>query len=102
MNKKATVLDIAMNLNRIANWAVDDYGRKKKRINFFLEETSQQIKSLESFNFDSLFKKTWRHFLKEYLRLEKEGEKEPKDKLYWAEMMMTWGNILTHRAQLIK
>ncbi len=101
MDKKAKILDIAMNLNRIGNWAADDYKGKKKRIKLFLDQTTHEINSLDTALFSDPFKKTFEVFLKKYAELKKSGKSGPEDELYWAEMMMTWGNILTHRAQLI-
>lgn len=101
MDKKAKILDIAMNLNRVGNWAADGYQAKRKRILTFLDQTTNYIKSLEPADFTDPFKKTFSKFEKEYLKLEKEGKKGPEDTLLWAEKMMTWGNILTHRAKLI-
>jgi len=98
---KTKILDIAMNLNRIGNWAADDFNKKRKRILFFLVQTTEYISSLTPESFSAPFKKTYHRFLKEYLKLEEEAKIGPKDKLYWAEKMMTWGNILTHRAKLI-
>lgn len=101
MDKKAIILDIAMNLNRIGNWIADDFKNKEKRINFFLEETRRMIDSLNPLEFSEKFQKTYRQFLKDYSNLENGLKTNPKDPLYFAEMMMTWGNILTHRAKLI-
>lgn len=101
MNAKAKILDIAMNLNRIGNWAADDYHGKRKRILAFLKQTSEYINLIEGFDFSSNFKKTYERFIKEYKELEKARKEKPKDELLWAERMMTWGNILTHRAKLI-
>lgn len=101
LNQKAKILDIAMNLNRIGNWAADDFDKKRKRILFFLDQTSEYLKGLKPQFFREPFKKTYDLFLKEYLKLEEEAKIGPKDKLYWAEKMMTWGNILTHRAKSI-
>lgn len=101
MNNRAIVLDIAMNLNRIGNWAADGFTIKQKRINLFLDQTSQYIKSLDSAQFKYSFKRTFDRFLKEYSKLEKVGKKRPKDEALWAEKMMTWGNILTHRSKLL-
>ncbi len=99
MSQKALILDIAMNLNRIGNWAADDFEAKKKRIELFLSQTSTYIKNVEEFNFKEPFKSTFDKFLKEYQTMKNfDGE---KDKLVWAEKMMTWGNILTHRAKLV-
>lgn len=102
MDKKAKILDIAMNLNRIGNWAADDFDGKKKRIKAFISLTSTSVNSLASSSFSDPFRATYEKFLAEYRTLEKAAQKRPKDELYWAEEMMTWGNILTHRSSLIK
>lgn len=101
MNNKAKILDIGMNLNRVGNLAADNYEKKKKRINIFLEETKEYINSIDQDSLSESFKKTFAKFLKEYSLLEKEGIKKQDDQLKWAETMMTWGNILTHRAKTI-
>lgn len=101
MNNKAKILDIAMNLNRVGNLAADDYEKKKKRINIFLEETKEYIDSIDKSSLSSSFRKTFDLFLKEYFLLEKENIKTHEEKLRWAEEMMTWGNILTHRVKII-
>ncbi|OGV89562.1 hypothetical protein A2Z41_01215 [Microgenomates group bacterium RBG_19FT_COMBO_39_10] len=98
---KKKVLDIAMNLNRIGNWAADDYSGKKERIKTFLRNTSSYIQDLDKNSLPSAFVSTFNNFVKEYHSLEKEGIKEPKNPVFWAEDMMTWGNILTHRSKLI-
>lgn len=100
MKNKAKILDIGMNLNRVGNLAADDYKKKKKRINIFLEETKEYINSINESSLPNPFKKTFTKFLKEYSLLEKKRIKKQDDQLKWAEDMMTWGNILTHRAKL--
>ncbi|MFH1833248.1 MAG: hypothetical protein ABH816_03775 [Candidatus Levyibacteriota bacterium] len=102
MNNEAKILDIAMNLNRIGNWAADGYAARQKRIHLFLDQTSKYLNSLDSSKFSDSFKKTFELFLKEFPKLEKSGKNGPKDELLWAEKIMTWGNILTHRAKLIR
>ena len=101
MSNKAKILDIAMNLNRVGNLAADDYEKKKKRIDIFLEETNEYIDSIDKSSLSKSFQRTFDKFLKEYLLLEKENIKTHAEKLYWAEQMMTWGNILTHRIKII-
>ncbi len=101
MDNRAKVLDIAMNLNRIGNWAADDYSGKKERIKIFLRNTSSYIQALDKDSLPGTFVGTFNNFVKEYRLLEKEGLKNPKNPLLWAEEMMTWGNILTHRSKLI-
>lgn len=101
MDTKAKILDIAMNLNRIGNWAADDFISKKKRIHIFLDETTQSLETLSATSLSKPFQKTYLIFQKEYAKLEKEGKEGPKDNLLWAEDLMTWGNILTHRVKLL-
>jgi|SRR3989344_17952 len=101
MDKRAVVLDIAMNLNRVGNWAADDFGKKRKRIRTFLSQTTNYISTLDKNSFDQKFAKTFDKFLLDYIKLEKEAKKGPVDTLSWAETAMTWGNILTHRSKLI-
>jgi len=102
MDTKAKILDIAMNLNRIGNWAADDFDGKEKRIRMFLDQTNGYIESVPKSSLREPFKKTFDRFLEEYDVLKHEGEKKPTDTLAWAERLMTWGNILTHRTQLLK
>lgn len=101
MDTKAKILDIAMNLNRIGNWAADDYGARRERIITFLGSTTGYIQSLDSSNLPYSFAQTFNDFAKAYSSLEKEGLKGPSNPLVWAESMMTWGNILTHRSRLL-
>lgn len=102
METRLKILNIAMNLNRIGNWAADGYQAKQKRIKLFLNETSEYLKTLDKASLPTSLKDTFRHFLNEYKKLENEGLIGPKDPMAWAEQMMTWGNILTHRSRLIK
>lgn len=101
MDNKALVLDIAMNLNRIGNWAADDLTGKKKRIDFFLDQTTQYVKSLDRSSMSDNFRKTFNKFLEEYKSLTQEIKVNSRDNEIWGEKMMTWGNILTHRSKLI-
>lgn len=102
MTTKAKILDIAMNLNRIGNWAADGYLSRKDRICIFLTNTSNYLKEIEDVEFPPSVAGTMRVFMKEYKVLESEGLSSPKNPDIWAEKMMTWGNILTHRARLFK
>ena len=101
MDEKAKILDIAMNLNRIGNWAADDYEAKRERIELFLGNTTDYINSLPKDKLSKKFRKTYEAFLEEFVELKKAGQQGVKDPLKWAEDMMTWGNILTHRSKLI-
>jgi len=101
MDEKHKILDIAMNLNRIGNWAADDFLGKKPRILLFMKQTSDYLNHLSPKNYPPALKNTLTLFLNEFRLMSNEVEQLP-DQLLWAEKMMTWGNILTHRAQLLK
>lgn len=101
METRAKILDIAMNLNRVGNLAADRYSLKKNRIRMFLDETTEYLEDVKNDNFSERFKKTFDLFISEYIKLEKEARGHIKDELLWAEKMMTWGNILTHRSKLL-
>lgn len=101
MDTKAKVLDIAMNLNRVGNWAADDYAGKRERIITFLLGTSDYIKELDQSSLPSSFAGTFDKFINQYPILQKEGVNGPKNPIFWAESMITWGNILTHRSKLL-
>lgn len=101
MDTKAKILDIAMNLNRIGNWAADGFALKKNRIDTFLTQTSKYMSDIDKDSLSEPFKKTFLKFSTEYQRLEKSAKSNLLDELSWAEKMMTWGNILTHRAKFL-
>lgn len=90
-----------MNLTRMGNWAADDYWAKQKRIATFMRQTSNDVATLRSATFGKRFERTFTKFDKEFRRLEAEAKDIPADTQTWAEQMMTWGNILTHRAKLL-
>ena len=101
MDTKAKILDIAMNLNRIGNWAADGYTEKRGRIDTFLRQTSDYIESIDPTIYQKPFGKTIQIFVDEYQKLRTSLKDKNFDELFFAEKMMTWGNILTHRAKLL-
>ena len=101
MDNKSKILDIAMNLNRLGNWAADGYKPKKERIIMFLDDTTQYIQDLKKETLPPQFRNIFELFLEKYKILEKTGIEGLEDPDKWAEEMMTWGNILTHRSKLI-
>lgn len=101
MTQRELVLDIAMNLTRIGNWAADGYQPRHKRIMLFLKETQRMVRKLENLTLSDTFEPTWTRFLKAFSKLSRQGKTAPPDTLGWAEDMMTWGTILTHRASLV-
>jgi len=99
MDTKSKILDLAMNLTRIGNWAADGFADRKEKIRIFLKDTDQYFESLDKTRFPKNFAPTYTRFRNEYRLLRK--DKNPKDPLAWAEKLFTWGNILTHRASLL-
>lgn len=99
---KQQILDIAMNLTRIGNWAADGYEAKQKRIELFLNQTDGYLSALGNTQFSARFAPTMQTFIPAFASLYKEAETKPADVDVWAEKMMTWGNILTHRASLLQ
>lgn len=90
---KQTVMDIAMNLNRIGNWIADDFDSNLKKINIFIANTDGYIANVTSVPVE--FDKTWSFFLQKYPEFKNNLKNN-------AENFMTYGNILTHRARLIE
>lgn len=90
------IMDIAMNLARIGNWAADDFDGKEKRIWQFFNQTKQYLDALDFSAYAPRVQRTLRAFRKTFT------EPAPHEKNQWAEKMLTWSNILTHRAKLQK
>lgn len=101
MDNKVKILDIAMNLNRVGNWSADGFSSKQKRILMFLAQTSNYLKSIDQSLLNESFRKVFLKFLEDYRVLEQKAKNGQVDDLEWAEKMMTWGNILTHRSKLL-
>lgn len=99
MDTKSKILDLAMNLTRVGNWAADGFADRKEKILIFLKNSDRSLNSMEKIKFPADFSTIYSRFRREYLKLRK--DKNPKDQLVWAERMLTWGNILTHRANLL-
>ena len=101
VNTKQHILDIAMNLTRIGNWAADGYEAKNSRIKVFMEQTNTYIDEVRHMVISNRFKQTFDAFDPVFQYLYKEASLKPANTEVWAETMMTWGNILTHRASLL-
>jgi hypothetical protein len=98
---KQQILDIAMNLHRIGNWSADGYDAKQKRILLFLSQTSRYIATIDTTSMPPSIANTFNTFKPIFRELYREGQSKPDNTDIWAETMMTWGNILTHRASLL-
>ena len=93
MNAKELILNIAVNLGRLCRWAMDG---RKARVEQFLAQTEDYLKVLESLPKSSRFIPTYEWFKKDFERLSHDVRMDAD----WAESMLTWANILSHRASL--
>lgn len=93
------ILNISVNMARIAYWTADSLDSKRKLIDKFLEQTRSYIADLEHQNISKDFKPTLDRFKKEFDNLNNEAVAQ-NNKSSWAERALTWANILQHRAKL--
>lgn len=93
MSTKEIVLNIAVNLGRLCRWTMEG---RKARVDQFLAETQGYLKDLESAPKSSRFLPTYEWFKKDFENLSHNVRLDAD----WAESMLTWANILSHRASL--
>ena len=93
MDAKELTLNIAVNLGRLCRWAMEG---RRARIDQFLAETEEYLKILESTPKSRRFRPTYEWFKKDFEFLSHNVHMDAD----WAESMLTWANILTHRASL--
>lgn len=93
MSAEDLTLNIAVNLGRLSRWAMED---KPARVNQFLTETASYVDQLEKAPKSQKFIPTFVSFKRKFIELKNNVSLDK----YWAEDMLTWANILTHRAKL--
>jgi len=93
MSAKDLILNIAVNLGRLGRWAME---KKPKRMKIFLLETEGFLEQLEKAPKSDRFQKTFDLFSKKFVLLKNDVQLDDD----WAEQMLTWANILSHRAKL--
>jgi hypothetical protein len=93
MDAKEITLNIAVNLGRLCRWAMEGRGA---RVDQFLAETAEYVKALELAPKSDRFLLTYEWFRKDFNSLSRDVQMNED----WAESMLTWANILSHRAQL--
>ena len=93
MEARELILNIAVNLGRICRWAMEG---RKERVEQFLAETEVYVNALEKAPKSSRFLPTYEWFKTDFKRLCHDVRMDAN----WAEAMLTWANILTHRASL--
>ncbi len=93
MGAREITLNIAVNLGRLCRWAIEG---RKERVEQFLVQTEEYLKALESAPKSDRFLPTYEWFKDDFKRLSRDVQMNAD----WAESMLTWANILTHRASL--
>ncbi len=93
MGAKELILNIAVNLNRISRFAMEG---KVKRVKQFVDENDEYIKEVDKLKLSDKFNSTFERFKKDIVELK---NKKVFDEM-WSEEMLTWANILEHRAKL--
>jgi len=93
MDAKEITLNIAVNLGRLCRWAMEG---RRPRLDQFLTETEEYVKALEDAPKSDRFMPTYEWFKKDFNTLSHDVRMDAD----WAESMLTWANILSHRAQL--
>lgn len=94
------IMDIAMNLARIGNWAAHDFEGKEKRINMFLEQTNVYLQNLDVTIYSESTQRALARFSQAFNSLRAQTPHVSEEKLLWSDAMLTWSNILTHKAKL--
>ena len=93
MDAKELTLNIAVNLGRLCRWAMEG---RKSRVDQFIVETHAYLKALEDAPKTARFLPTYELFKKDFEFLSQNVHMDSD----WAEAMLTWANILSHRASL--
>ena len=93
MDAREIILNIAVNLGRLCRFAMEG---RRERIEQFLAQTEEYLKALESTPKSGRFLPTYEWFKNDFYRLSRDVHMDAD----WAESMLTWANILTHRASL--
>lgn len=93
MKASELVMNIAVNLVRIARFAEDD---RAPRVRQFTKETEEYMEKLEKAPRSSRFEHTFVQFKTEFEKLKNVGSFTSD----YIDDLHTWANILTHRASL--
>ena len=93
MDAEEITLNIAVNLGRLCRWAMEG---RRARLDQFMRETKEYVKALESAPKSERFMPTYEWFKKDFDSLSRNINMDED----WAEFILTWANILSHRAKL--
>lgn len=93
------ILNISVNMARIANLVVNSKADKSELIKKFMEQTDNYIADLSEKDVSKAFIPTLGRFKEEFKRL-KNQKIDEKNKNLWSERALTWADILQIRASL--
>jgi len=93
MDAREIILNIAVNLGRLCRFAMEG---RRARVEQFLAQTEEYLNALEPAPKSPRFLPTYEWFKNDFEHL-RHNVRMDSD---WAESMLTWANILTHRASL--
>ncbi len=93
-------MDIALNLARIGNWAADDFDGKEKRIKMFLDQTRGYLNDLDITAYPESTQQALARFFQVFTVLHERTPSTLEERLRWADTILTWSNILTHKARI--
>lgn len=93
MDAREITLNIAVNLGRLCRWAMEG---RRERLDQFLTGTQEYVNALEAAPKSEQFLPTYERFKKDFESLRHNVHMDED----WAEAVLTWANILSHRAQL--
>ncbi len=93
MEAKELTLNISVNLGRLCRWCMEG---RRSRVDQFLAQTEEYVKALEIAPKSDRFLPTYEWFKKDFESLRHNVRMDAD----WAEAMLTWANILNHRAAL--
>lgn len=97
---KLQILNISINLARIANWVEISLMQKKDLIDRFMKQTASYVNDLEVNQVSDSFKPTLVRFKEEFFKL-KQQQISVNNRLEWSEKILTWADILQIRSKLI-
>ena len=94
MDAREITLNIAVNLGRLCRFALEG---RKERVEQFIAQTEGYLNDLEFAPKSSRFLPTYEWFKSDFARLSHNVRMDAD----WAESVLTWANILSHRASLV-
>lgn len=97
---KLQILNISVNMARIANLVEGSKTDKSELIKKFVVQTESFLNDISSKDVSRDFRPTLKKFKEEFLKLKNQRVSD-ENKMLWSERALTWADILQIRSQLI-